>query len=64
MELAEAGEEKGNFEARLNGALDTIERYRAQKRNDRIKTVDDQRNYLRSICENTGKQNPHSIGMV
>ena len=64
MELAQAGDEKGNFQARLNGALDTIERYRAQKRNDRIKTVDDQRDYLRGISENTGKENPHSVGMI
>ena len=64
MELAQAGDEKGNFQARLSGALDTIERYQAQKLNDRIKTVDDQRNYLRNICENTGKENPHSVGMV
>ncbi len=64
MELAQAGDEKGNFQDRLSGALDTIERYQAQKRNNRIKTVDDQRKYLRSICENTGRENPHSVGMV
>jgi DNA primase len=64
MELAQAGDEKGNYQARLSGALDTIERYQAQKRNDKVKTVDDQRQYLRSICENAGKENPHSVGMV
>jgi DNA primase len=64
MELAQAGEEKGNFQARLSGALSTIERYQAQKRNNQVTTADDQREYLRSICENKSRENPHSVGMV
>ena len=64
MELAQAGEEKGNFQARLSGALSTIERYQAQKRNNQVTTADDQREYLRSICENKSRENPHNVGMV
>jgi DNA primase len=64
MELAQAGEEKGNFQARLSGALSTIERYQAQKRNIQVTTADDQREYLRSICENKSRENPHNVGMV
>jgi DNA primase len=64
VELTQAGEEKGNFQARLTGALDTIERYQAQKQNIRIKTIEDQRQFLRKVYENTGKENPHNVGMV
>jgi DNA primase len=62
MELAQAGEEKGNFESRLAGALETIERYR--KRNKSFGTVEEQRQYLRRSGGNTGRENPHSVGMI
>lgn len=64
MELAQAGEEKGNFQARLAGALDTIERYQKQKQNKSFKTVEQQRQYLRRFSDKTGRENPHSVGMV
>ena len=64
VELTQAGEEKGNFQARLTGALDVIERYQAQKQNSRIKTIEDPRQFLRNAYENTGKENPHNVGMV
>jgi len=64
VELTQAGEEKGNFKARLTGALDTIERYQAQKKSSRIETTEDQRQFLRKVYENTGKENPHNVGMV
>lgn len=63
VELAQAGEKKGNFQARLTGALDTIERYQVKK-NSRIKTIDEPEQYLREVYENTGKENPHNVGMV
>ena len=62
MELAHAGEEKGNFESRLAGALETIERCR--KRNKSFGTVEEQRQYLRRFGGDTGRENPHSVGMV
>ena len=64
MELAQAGEEKGNFQSRLTGALDTIERHQAQNQNGRFKTIEDQRQFLRQVYENTGRENPHSVGMT
>jgi hypothetical protein len=64
MELVQAGDEKGNFQARLSGALDTIQRYLAQERSNQVEAVDDRLKYLRSICENTSKENPHSVGMM
>jgi DNA primase len=64
VELTQAGEEKGNFQARLTGALNAIERYQAQKKNSRIETIDDPRQFLRKAYENTGKENLHNVGMV
>jgi len=64
VELTQAGEEKGNFQSRLTAALDTIERYKTQKQNSRIKATEDPREFLRRAYENTGKENPHNVGMV
>ena len=64
VELSQTGEEKGNFQARLTGALDAIERHQAQKKNSSLKIIDDQKQFLRKVYENTGKENPHNVGMV
>jgi DNA primase len=62
MELAQAGEEKGNFEPRLAGALETIEQYR--KQGNAFGTVEEQRQHLRRFGDNAGRENPRSVGMV
>jgi len=64
VELADEGEKKGNFEARLAGALEVLGRVRNEKIRPAIKATDDQREYLRRIAENVPKQNPHNVGMV
>ena len=64
MELAQAGEQKQNFEARLAEALGTIERFQKQKQNNSFKTLEEQRQYLRRLGENAGRENPHTVGMV
>ena len=64
MELAHAGQEKGNFESRLTGALDAIERHQAQKKRSRIEAQEDKSEYLRELYDNTGKLNVHNLGMV
>ena len=64
MELVQTGEDKGNFESRLVGALDTIERYKVHKKNDSIKTIEGQKEYLQRLKESKGKENPHSVGLV
>ncbi|UCC99282.1 MAG: DNA primase [Phycisphaerales bacterium] len=66
MELAQAGQAKGNFELRLAGAMETIARYAApgQEQADRAGTVEDQRQYLRRIHQDKGRENRHSVGMV
>jgi len=62
--LAQSGELKGNFEPRLTGALEAIKRYQTQRNKSRIKTIEDQTQYLRRFSEHTARQNPHNIGMT
>jgi DNA primase len=64
VELSQTGEEKGNFQARLTGALNAIERHQAQINNSSLKIIDDQKQFLRNVYKNTGKENPHNVGMV
>ena len=64
VELADAGEEKGNFEFRLTAAVDVMQRHQAQKKKNAVTAEKDETQFLRSVYENTGRQNPHNIGMV
>jgi len=64
VELAESGAEKGNFQSRLTGALDAIQRCQARTKKSEIKAIQDQTQFLRDITESTEKENPHNVGMV
>jgi len=64
MELAAAGQMKGNFESRLTGAFSAMKRYPAQKQNGLTERKEDQTEFLRRIYDNTGRENPHNVGMV
>ena len=64
VELAQAGEEKANFQSRLVGALETIQRLQKQRKRGKIKAAQDQTRFLRCFSENTVKENPHNMGMV
>ncbi len=64
VELAQAGEKKGNFQSRLSGALDVVQRWQAQRKTKEINAAEDQTRFLRSVCESTGKRNLHNPGMV
>jgi DNA primase len=64
VELAQFGEQKGNFKSRLTGALDAMQRYQVQKEKNQIKAIEDQTQFLRRFVESTEKQNPHNIGMT
>ncbi len=63
MALAQAGEDKENFQARLYGALETIEHYQAQKKRGRP-VEKDEREFLRGVHESTGREDRHNVGMV
>ena len=64
VRLAQGGEEKGNFQSRLTGALDAIRRIQGQRKKSDIKAIEDQTQFLRRFSESTVKENPHNIGMV
>lgn len=64
VELGRTGEEKGNYQARLIGALKAIERQKVKNKNSFIKNIDDQKQFLKNAYENTGKENPHNVGMI
>ena len=64
MELAHAGQEKGNFESQLTGALVAIERHQAQEHKSGIETVADQSEYLRRLYDSTDRTNVRNVGMV
>ncbi len=63
MELAQAGQEKGNFEWRLAKALESIERHQARKKRIAIAAQKDEAEYLRKLHEITDKVNVHTTGM-
>jgi len=64
VRLAQGGEEKGNFQSRLAGALDAIRRIQGQRKKSDIKAIEDQTQFLRRFSESTVKEDPHNIGMV
>ena len=64
VELAQRGEEKANFTARLAGTMKTIERYQGQKKISEMKAGEDKTQLLEYLSENAKKQNPHSVGLI
>lgn len=63
-ELVQSGEAKGNFESRLDGAIEAILSHHRQKEKLQIRQQGDQTEFLRKYSKNTGKQNPHNTGMI
>ncbi len=63
-ELADAGQQKGNFESRLAGALNVLQRYDAQKEKGRLKADQDGTGFLRCVHKNKGNQHGDNVGMV
>lgn len=62
VQLAQAGEEKGEFLSRLTGAANIINRHHTKK--NKVGATEDQTQYLRGVCENTERKNPHNLGMI
>jgi len=63
VQLAQAGEEKANFRARLAGALNAMRHVRTRKTSS-IKPTCDQAKFLRNVAETVGKGNRRNIGLV
>lgn len=64
VELSEAGEKKGNFQARLAGAMAVYERLEVARKIGKNKSTDDDADILRQICQNGIRENPHNVGMI
>jgi DNA primase len=64
VELAQAGEKKGNYQTRLRGALDAVESFQARKTKGETETGKDQEQLLRRFSDATAKDNRRSIGMT
>ncbi len=64
VRLAQGGEEKGNFQSRLAGALDAMQRIQGRRKKREVKAIEDQTRFLRRFSENTVKEDPHNVGMV
>jgi DNA primase len=64
VELERTGREKKNFESRLAGALEAVEQHRNRQAKNGIQTTEDDREFLKRFSENSGRDNPRSIGMV
>jgi DNA primase len=60
-ELAQCGEEKGNFEHRLDEAMEVLLQ---QRKRSEIKAIKDKDKYLRRLAEDAGDENRHSLGMI
>ena len=63
-ELAQIGEEKGNFDARLKAAVELFERQLTGKDAGPLAEVKDQKEFLERKYQNTRKDNRHNIGMT
>ena len=64
VQLAQGGEEKGNFQSRLAGALNAMQRIQGRRRKSEVKAIEDQTRFLRRFSESTVKEDPHNVGMV
>ena len=64
VELAQAGEKKGNYQTRLSGALDAVESFQARKTKGETETGKDQEQLLRRFTDTAVKDNRRSIGMT
>jgi len=64
MELAAAGQKKGNYDSRLAGALGAIKQYTAHKQDGLNESTEDQSEFLRRYYDSSEKINPHNLGMV
>ncbi|MHC5073371.1 MAG: hypothetical protein ACYTFE_00940, partial [Planctomycetota bacterium] len=60
-ELAQSGEEKSNFEKRIDKAVEVFLR---QRKRIEIQALEDKDKYLKRIAEEASDENRHSLGMI
>ena len=64
VQLSETGQQKGNLKKRLTDSVSVVEKCKTKINSVDIKESQDQKEYLKQVCENAAKQNPHSLGMI
>jgi len=62
--LEHIGREKGNFQASLQDAVRIVKHYQSRKKVEQLKKTSNETDLLKSVLENSRKQNPHNIGML
>jgi len=60
-ELAQAGEEKENFEKRVDKAMEVVLR---QRKRIEIESIKDKEKYLKRLSKEASDENRHSLGMI
>ncbi len=63
-DLAQAGEQKGNFSQRFKDALQVLQQIHSRTAAAEIKAVEDQTQFIKRVCESTPKRNPHTLGLT
>ena len=61
--LAHRGYAKGNYQKRLTGAKEVLQRLKKKKQIERLHQMNDSGEIFRNVCENPSKTNRHSLGM-
>ena len=64
VKLAQTGEQKANFKSCLTAAVDVAKRILRQGQTTTIKSIENQNQFLRHVCETTDKKNRHNLGMT
>ncbi len=63
-QLEHTGRQKGNFQKRLNDAVDVLLRRQARRKIEQLKSKQDADQYLQSVTETARKENRRNIGMT
>jgi DNA primase len=64
IQLEQAGRNKGNFQSSLSDALAFVKNHQSRKKIEQLKKARDETELLKTVLENSRKQNPHNIGML
>jgi len=63
-DLAQVGQQKGNYAKRLGAAVDILAKLKEKKKKSEFKTAADKTKYLKHLTGTAAKENRHSIGLT
>ncbi len=64
VQLQDVGLKKGNFHASLDGAIEAMQSYLSQSKNEKPVKITDETEYLKQVHQKTRKVNRRNVGMV